>query len=326
MRRSSVPFQLGRFSVSIIILLAAVVGAPRLRAEDLQSSVARLMQGKVGAAIVSDPRTGQILAVWNSQKALQQAYAPGSTAKVVVSAAALEEGVISASDRIQCRRVPRILGEAYHCSHPPALAPFDLAGALANSCNYFFSEVSARLSAPALAHWYAAFGFGYGGNGALPGEVHIPDNARGRALAALGEQGVTATPSQVLLAYSAIAMQGSVFRLIMPGRRRAPSLDRVVPLKPSTLAVLTEGLRACVTLGTCRAAGIPGVAVAGKTGTAPALDGSRVTHAWFVGFAPADAPQVALVIFLQRGTGSANAAPLAAQIFKFYFAQKLRKP
>ena len=137
---------------------------------------------------------------------------------------------------------------------------------------------------------------------------------------------MTATPAQVLLAYSAIATQGKVFRLIMPGQRKAPSLDRVVPLRKSTFAVLTEGLRDCVKKGSCRAAAVPGVAVAGKTGTAPALDGSHVTHAWFVGYAPVDAPEVALVIFLKRGTGGADAAPLAARILRQYFAQKPHTP
>ncbi len=74
--------------------------------------------------------------------------------------------------------------------------------------------------------------------------------------------------------------------------------------------------------GSCRAAAVPGVAVAGKTGTAPALDGSHVTHAWFVGYAPADAPEVALVVFLKRGTGGADAAPLAAQILQPVFRPK----
>jgi cell division protein FtsI/penicillin-binding protein 2 len=225
-----------------------------------------------------------------------------------------------------CRRVPRLVGESFHCSHPPAVAPFDLAGALANSCNYFFSELSARLSSSALAHWYAVFGFGAAGEEAPPGEVLIPDKPREKALAALGEQGVTATPAQVLLAYSAVAMHGKVFRLIMPGRREAPSIDREVPLRESTLAVLAEGLRDCVTKGSCRAAAVPGVTVAGKTGTAPAPDGSRVTHAWFVGYAPVDAPEVALVIFLKRGTGGADAAPLAARILRQYFAQKPHTP
>jgi cell division protein FtsI/penicillin-binding protein 2 len=327
MRRKSGAIHFFRFRASLALLLAVLVSGPDLgAAESFQTFVSHLLSGRAGAVIVSDPRTGQILALANQPCAFQQAYTPGSTAKLVVSAAALEEGIISPSDRIMCRRVPRLLGEAFHCSHPPASRPFDLAEALANSCNYFFAEVSARLSSPVLAHWYAAFGFGSAGEDATPGEVRIPDSPRGRALAALGDMGVTATPAQVLLAYSAIAMHGQVFRLIMPGQRKAPSLDRVLPLQKNTLAVLTEGLRDCVTNGSGHAAAVAGVSVAGKTGTAPALDGSRVTHAWFVGYAPADAPEVAVVIFLKRGTGGADAAPLAARIFKQYFAGKPHTP
>jgi len=327
MRRITVPFQICKLSASLAILLAALAGRSELwAAESFQSFVNRLMQTKAGAVIVSDPRTGRILAVWDPQSAFKEAYAPGSTAKLVVSAASLEEGLISPSETILCRRVPRLLGESFHCSHPPAAQPFDLAGALANSCNYFFSELSTRLSSSALAHWYATFGFSAAGEEASPGEAFIPDKPRDKALAAIGEQGVTATPAQVLLAYSAVATQGKVFRLIMPGQHKAPSLDREVLLHKSTFVVLTEGLGGCVRVGSCRAAAVPGVNVAGKTGTAPALDGSHATHAWFVGFAPVEAPEVALVIFLKRGTGGANAAPLAARIFREYFAQKSHAP
>ena len=309
-----------RFIPTLAILLAMHLGEPDLRAaENLQLFLNQIMQGKQGAVIVSNPRTGRILAIWNPHSALQEAFPPGSTAKVVASVAALEEDVITPAEKIQCRRVPRLLGEAYHCSHPPAGQPFDLAAALANSCNYFFCELSARLSSSALAHWYAAFGFGAAAEDTLPGEVHVRDNAREKALAVLGQQGVTATPAQVLLAYSAIAMHGEVFRLIPSGQHQAPTIDRIVILQPRSLAVLGEGLRQCVESGTGRGAAVQGVAVAGKTGTAPALDGSRTTHAWFVGYAPADAPEVAVVVFLKRGTGTGNAAPLAGRILKQYF-------
>lgn len=326
MGHDSVALRICKLGGSLAILLAALSSAPDLRADSLQAFVSRLLQGRAGAVIVSDPRSGRVLAVWNPQTAFKEAYTPGSTAKLVVGAAALEEAIITPSDEIMCRRVPRLLGESYHCSHPPSVRPFDLAGALANSCNYFFSELSARLSSAALAHWYGVFGFGAAGEDTPPGEVDIPDTPRGKALAALGEQGVTATPEQVLLAYSAIATRGKVFRLIMPGQRKAPSLDREVPLQENTFAVLEEGLRDCVEQGSCRAAAFPGVAVAGKTGTAPALDGSRETHAWFVGYAPVDAPEVALVIFLKRGTGGADAAPLAGRILRHYFTLKRRVP
>ena len=322
-----IPGAIRRRTIGLVLLLAIPASAPNLRAaENLQPLVGRLFQGKAGTVIVSDPRTGQILALWNPQSAFKEAYTPGSTAKLVVSAAALEEGIISPTERIMCRRVPRLLGEPFHCSHPPASHPFTLAEALGNSCNYFFSELSTRLTAPVLTHWFGAFGFGVGGEEAAAGEVLIPDKPRGKALAALGEQGVTATPAQVLAAYSAIANHGKVYALIMPGQRKAPDLDRVVPLRDSTFEVLTKGLRDCVEGGSCRAAAVPGVAVAGKTGTSPALDGSRATHAWFVGYAPVGAPEIALVIFLKRGTGGANAAPLAGQILRQYFAQKSHTP
>jgi cell division protein FtsI/penicillin-binding protein 2 len=327
MRCFAVAFRLCKFRESLAVLLAAIAGVADVHAaETLQTFVSRLMQGKTGAIIVSDPRTGRILAMWNPQGAFKEAYTPGSTAKLVVSAATLEEGLISPSDKILCRRVPRLLGEPFHCSHPPSAQPYDLAGALANSCNYFFCELSTRLSSSALAHWYAVFGFGAAGEESSPGEVLIPDKPRERALAAIGQQGVTATPAQVLLAYSAIATQGNVFHLIMPGQRKAPSLEREVLLQKSTFAVLAEGLRDCIEGGSCHAAAVPGVTVAGKTGTAPALDGSRVTHAWFVGYAPVDTPEVAVVIFLKRGTGGADAAPLAARILRQYFAPKPHTP
>lgn len=327
MRGNSVSIRFRQAITGLVLILIILAGVPNLpAAESLQVFVNRLLLGKAGAIIVSDPRTGQILAVANPQSAFRETYTPGSTAKLVVGTAALEDGVISPSQSIYCRRVPRLLGESFHCSHPPAAAPYNMAEALAQSCNYFFSELSARLSAAALAHWYGVFGFGAAEEGEAAGEVDIPDKPRGKALAALGDSGVTATPAQVLLAYSAIAMHGNVFSLIMPGQQKAPSLDRVVTLHDRTFAVLARGLRDCVAHGSCQAAAIPGVSVAGKTGTAPAQDGSRVTHAWFVGYAPAESPQVAVVILLDHGTGGANAAPMAARILAHYFASKRHTP
>ena len=325
MRQNSAAFRGFRLLRAFAFVFVTFACQPAVRAaESLQVFLNHLFQGKAGAAIASDPRSGQILAIWNQQAAFDEAYTAGSTAKVVVSAAALEERIVSPSDKIMCRRVPRLLGQSYHCSHPPAARAFDLDDALANSCNYFFSELAFRLSSAALAHWYSAFGFG--GEGGLPGEVQISDKPRERALAALGEQGVTVTPAQLLLAYSGLAMHGNVFGLIAPGQRKAPSLERVISLHRTTFAVLRQGLRDCVDRGSCRAASIPGVSVAGKTGTAPESDGSRVTHGWFVGYAPAHAPEIAVVIFLKRGTGGADAAPLAARILLRYFAQKSQMP
>jgi len=285
------------------------------------------MRGRRGAVVISNPGTGQVLALWHPRTAFEEAFPPGSAAKLVASAAALEEGVVSPSDRIFCRRIPELLGGTYHCSHPPPEEPFTLASALANSCNYFFVELAGRLSSAALAHWYAVFGFGVPTGQETAGQVRVPTDLRGKALAALGEGSVTATPAQLLLAYSALAMHGRAFRLERSsGHANPASLLRTVRLQPRTYEVLEAGLEECVRSGTCQAAAVPGVRVAGKTGTATALDGSGATHAWFVGYAPAGSPEVALVVFLERGTGMHNAAPLAGEILNHYFGQRSHKP
>jgi cell division protein FtsI/penicillin-binding protein 2 len=298
---------------------------PSQAAVSLQDFVNDLMRNRRGSVLVADPRTGLLLASWNSRQAFASAWPPGSTAKLFTAAAALEEGLISPSEETWCRRVPELLGEAYHCSHPAPEEPFTLASALANSCNYFFTRLSLRLRPTQLEHWFEAFGLG-----SPPGRVLIGMDDAGKARAALGEGGVTVSSAQLLMAYSAFANRGTAYRL----SRRKPGVDRAaagraapsdpafaVRLRSETLKVLSAGLEGCVQFGTCGAAAVEGVRIAGKTGTATALDGSGVTHAWFAGYAPVDQPEIVLVVFLERGTGQHDAAPLAGKIFKFCFAR-----
>lgn len=105
---------------------------------------------------------------------------------------------------------------------------------------------------------------------------------------------------------------------VVDGRGAASVLEATPPHHSSVRDLWHVGSRLvdCVQSGTCQAAGVPGVKVAGKTGTATALDGSGATHAWFVGFAPAEQPEIALVVFLERGTGAQNAAPLAGKLLR----------
>ncbi len=291
----------------------------------LQSRLNALMAGRLGDVIVSDPRTGEIAAAWNLESGLRDAYPPGSTVKIVESAAALEEGLITPQDRIYCRRVPPILGEKYHCVHPASRSGFTLPLALANSCNYYFAVLSLQLTPATLSHWYSVFGFSPPGAASPTAaeRVIIEADVRRKALAALGEADVVATPAQVLEAYSAVATGGEFRRLWGPGEeQKAPLFARRIQLRPSTSAALIDGLAGCVEFGTCKEAAVAGVRVAGKTGTATALDGSGATHAWFAGFAPAEDPEIAIVVFLNRGTGAHSAAPLAGAILREYFAAR----
>ena len=322
------------FSLPTIGLLALALFVPAFleAQDDLQSFVNNLMSGRRGAAIVSNPATGEVLAIQNARVVFGQAFPPGSTAKLVEAAALLEEGKLEPAGSVYCRLVPELLGEPYHCSHPQVGFPFDLEAALAYSCNYFFSAMSVRLPASSLAHWYSVFGFGTPVEGwdskAIAGRVRVPEDAGGKARAALGEGTIIATPAQLLLAYSAIATRGKVFRLRKPGKSAEgpPRLLRELELKPETFATLNEGFEECVRSGTCQAAAVPGVRVTGKTGTAAALDGTGATHAWFVAYAPADSPQIAVVVFLASGTGASDAAPFAGEILRHYFQSRGRKP
>jgi penicillin-binding protein 2 len=96
-----------------------------------------------------------------------------------------------------------------------------------------------------------------------------------------------------------------------------------VPVDDGYLQMVRAGMRQSVTNGVARPAGIPGVSVAGKTGTAEfgsvQYDGKHPTHGWFMGFAPYEDPRIAVVVFVQRGSGGKDAAPAAARIFDFYF-------
>lgn len=306
----------GIAATSVFLLIPLRV----LAADHFQTDVSEIMQGTGGAAIASDPRTGRILAVWNRQVVFGRTFPPGSTAKIVASAMALENHLITPEEKLYCRRVPRLLGDAYHCSHPEALEPFTLATALANSCNYFYSELSTRISAATLMRGFTMFGLDgrEGGHTAL----RIPSEPKEKVRAALGEAPVAVTPAELLMAYSAVATRGSIYRL---HRRKTTSVSvmRTVRLQPATWQILGQGLEECVRSGTCVAAAVPGVRVAGKTGTASASDGSGRTHAWFAGYAPADSPEVAIVVLLNRGTGAHDAAPIAGRILRQYFSGRV---
>jgi peptidoglycan glycosyltransferase len=191
--------------------------------------------------------------------------------------------------------------------------------ALANSCNYFFSALSTRLDAATLMRGYAMFGFGTNETTPERPALRISSDLAAKARAALGEIPVTVTPAELLMAYSAVATRGTIYRL-RRAKAKPAAVVRTVRLKPATWNTLVDGLEECVRSGTCRAAAVPGVRVAGKTGTAGMADGSGLTHAWFAGFAPADSPEVAIVVLLHRGTGTRDAAPLAGEILRQYFA------
>ena len=211
-------------------------------------------------------------------------------------------------------------------------------------------ELFRGLGAQRLAEYCRRFGLGRLTGVDLPGEAagNVPDPEwKERELGegwfigdtynfSIGQGYVTTTPLQMLQVTAAVANGGHVMLPRVVREIIGPNGQTVVPFTPrvtgetgvsdANLSVLREGMRQAVSWGTATTAAASSVSVAGKTGTAefgPDLGGGHyATHAWFTGFAPANDPQVAVVVFLEKGNGAKNAAPVGGQILNYFFSRK----
>jgi len=275
--------------------------------------------------------------------AYQQLFFPGSTFKLVTAAAALENGIRPDTsfpnpptlDLPQTDRTLQNFGGG-HCLG--GVARITLAQAFQISCNVTFAEIGLQLGADRLLAQAVAFGW----NGSLPFDAEFseglfppesvgPDRLPAVAFSAIGQQDVRANPMQMALVAGSIANGGVMMRprlvreILDPSGRviRSFGPDEIGrPVSPQTAAELTAMMVSVVEGGTGSAAAIPGVRVAGKTGTAQAAEG-QAPHAWFVSFAPADSPQIAVAVVVLDGgdlgseaTGGAVAAPIAKQVIE----------
>jgi penicillin-binding protein 2 len=240
-----------------------------------------------------------------------------------------------------------------------ALGPLDFYGGIAMSSDVYFyymaggkqDEGFQGLGEERLASYARAFGLGEPTGVDLVGEESpglVPD-AKWKEQAVgemwyvgdtynfgIGQGYLAVTPLQLVDAIAAIANDGELLRprlvkeiLDSHGNvvtTLAKEVRRRLPVNQEYLAVMREAMRQSVSKGVASTAQVAGLTVAGKTGSAefgPArADGSHETHGWFVGFAPYENPEIAVVVFIQRGSGFTNAAPAAARIFDYYFHQR----
>jgi cell division protein FtsI/penicillin-binding protein 2 len=265
---------------------------PELYGANLQQSMDSLMGNRAGAAVVLDVNSGRILAHYHLKVAAQRLVPPGSAVKPFTLLALVGSGAPGRA--IVCRRTLEIGGRQMDCTHPTSPEPLDGVAALAYSCNFYFASIARGLRNSELVEAFTRAGLtartGPFQDEAI-GEIIPPNNMEERQLLALGEANIRITPLEMLFAYRRLAL-----------RRDLP---------PAVL----NGLKGATEYGTARLARPAGVAVAGKTGTALDL-ASGQAHAWFAGFAPADAPRIVLVVFLEQGTGGRDAAPIARELFQ----------
>jgi peptidoglycan glycosyltransferase len=275
-------------------------------------------------------------------RASQELFPPGSTFKLVTAAAALENGMNPNTtfpnpaelDLPQTTHNLSNFGGEHCLGGAPELT---LAQALEVSCNVVFGEVGLRLGAAKLVDQAQKFGFDEHvpfdipfAEGQIPPADEFKEALPALAFSAIGQQSVAANPLQMALVAGAIANQGVEMRPRLVREIRDPS-GRIVktfeptpygqPISARTASELTAMMVAVVESGTATAAQIPGIRVAGKTGTAQNASGNP--HAWFVSFAPANNPQIVVAVVVLNGgslgseaTGGRVAAPVAKAVME----------
>lgn len=274
---------------------------------DLDAELARAMHGRSGAAAVVDVASGHVLGVYHPSVAARRLTRPGSAFKPFTLLALLQSGKLTPTESFACRRNLRVGAHDLSCSHPQTGA-LQAASALAYSCNDFFATYGSRLSAAEFQAAFHKWGFA-SPSGLLAEEVtgfiRPSSTDEERQLQAIGEGDMRVTPLEMVAAYRALAL------------RRADNHPNAAE------ETVFSGLEQATTYGLARLASIAEMKVAGKTGT-PRTDQGMWTNGWFAGYAPADKPRVVVVVFLERGTGPADAAPIASDIFRAWY--KARRP
>lgn len=291
-------------------------------------------------ALRSDPRKPEF------NRALRGIYPPGSPFKLITAAAALDLGKVRPSTRFEPCYGGYVYGNRYFgCWEPAGHGSLDLMGAIVQSCDTYFYQLAQRLSVDELAE--AARRFGLGSPSGLPAiRDHsglVPTSAwyderhgaggwtSGVKLnLAIGQGELLVTPLQMARAFAALGGDGYLYRPhLVLARENAFGVreTRRVQRSPEpvcgagTREILHRALREVVDHeeGTGGLARVAGVAVAGKTGTSENPFGED--HAWFVAYAPADDPEIAVALIVENsGHGGSVAAPLVAKLLESYFA------
>jgi penicillin-binding protein 2 len=355
---------------------------------DLQRVAEQAMQGRNGSIVAMDPHTGEILAMvsrptfdpnqfavrltrsyWNQiitdpnhplmNKAIQAQLAPGSTFKVIMSLAGLEENAAQTM-HVFCNGGGTFYGRFFACDKHHGMV--DIEHAIPLSCDTFYYTLAQRLGIDTIAKYAIELGLSQKTGIDLPDEAagvmpstqwkmktqHQPWYAGEVISVGIGQGAVQVTPLQLARALGGIASGGAlkrphvVFPDELPPQMSSAiastfpgSGDRVIPITPGNWETITDAMAATTVTGTAAAAHLEGIDFAGKTGTAQVVNhsagatslgsGAERANAWFVGMAPRRNPDIVVVVLAEHGGwGAEAAAPLAAQVINA-FVTKQRK-
>ena len=317
-------------------------------------------RAKGGIVIVMEPRTGAILAMavnprfdpnavqgisadrWRN-RALTDTYEPGSTMKIFVAAAALEEKVMEPSTLVFGENGHMVVAKTVIHDHE-RMGWMTFAQVVQRSSNIGSVKTATALGEERLYRWLRAFGFGERTEIDLPGEVaglvKEPRDWGRRSLAsiAIGQE-IGVTPLQLVTAVAAIANGGWLMKPHTVSEIRdekgrvvvhvSPQVRRQ-PISPESVRTLSKILEGVVTHGTGSKAAVPGYRVAGKTGTAQKIDprtgaySSNLSVGSFVGYVPAEDPRLAVVVVIDEPQTEAWGGVVAAPVFRRVAEQALQ--
>ncbi len=303
-------------------------------------------------AIMMDPFTGEILAMANSpsfnpnnpadvkpqqrkNRAITDCYEPGSTFKIIVGAAALEEGLVKPNAKYDCSAgYIEVGGRRIKDAHRHGVLTFQ--EVIQKSSNVGTIKIGLALGKERLYDYTKRFGFGEKTGidiiGEVSGRVRPPENWSGMSIGSISiGQEIASTPLQVLRAYSVIANGGLLVKPYLLSEIQSPDGSTIHKTVPETKRVISEktaskfnSILTTVTEvgGTAKEASVDGNLVAGKTGTAQKFDTHTKRYSKtnyvssFVGFVPADKPRVALIIVVHDPRGHIYGGIVAAPVFR----------
>lgn len=313
-----------------------------------QERARNLLKGKKGSVVLMNPKTGEIYAMvslpdfnvstlredWanisedtNSpllNRATQGLYTPGSVFKVITTAAILDTEI---NENYTCTGTTVIDGYPFKDYENNAHGNINLKSALIQSCNTYFTEKSLLVGEDKIRETAEGFMF----NKSIPFHLPVKSSSYPKenigdtdlAASAIGQGKVLATPLNMAMVASAIANNGEVVKPILVKNVVSTTGKIIESYNTVTLSKGIDSMRAAeikemmvgvVKSGTGKSASIKNVQVAGKTGTAENPSGK--SHAWFIGFAPAEDPKLAIAVVLEEvgGTGGGLAAPIARDL------------
>jgi len=358
---------------------------------DLQIAAEEALDGKNGAIVAMVPRTGEILAMvsrptfdpqgfsvrvsrdeWNKlvndenhpllNKAIQAQLAPGSTFKIIMATAGLQEG-IAQDMKVDCKGGAEFYGRYFKCwiaARHQTHGIVDISKGIYQSCDVFFYTLAEKLGIERIAKYATMLGLGQKTgidlpqevSGVMPSEEWKLRNFKQKWFAGetisvgIGQGAVAVTPIQLARAFAAIATGGRLVRPhvanpadLPPGIVQASNVpdQETIPIDPKNWEIITDAMAQVTTSeGTAGSAHLQGIDFAGKTGTAQTISNAAKSklaskahfkdNAWFVGVEPRRNPDIVVCVLMEQGEEGYFAGRVAAQVVKAFVDEQRREP